>query len=95
MAAMRRRLAALPLALALLALAAPAALAISPHDQGQGWYGLTTDRTVTYAGFILIAAFPLLILVLSVTQSKLDKRKDARKKAQKARTANRQWQGGW
>jgi hypothetical protein len=82
----------LPATVALLLLAAPAAQA---HDQGQGWYGLTTDKTVTNAGFILIAAFPLLIFLLSMTQARLDRRKDARKRAAKARAANRQWQGGW
>lgn len=82
----------LPITLALVLLAAPAALA---HDQGQGWYGETNDKVVTNFGFVLIAAFPLIIFLLSMLQRGLDKRKDARKKAMKARAANRQWQGGW
>ena len=82
----------LPITLALVLLSAPAAFA---HDQGQGWYGETDDKVVTNAGFILIAFFPLIIFILSMTQRALDKRKDERKRAMKARAANRQWQGGW
>ena len=82
----------LPATLAAFLLLAPAALA---HDQGQGWWGETNDKIVTNAGFILIGAFPLIIFLLSMTQWRLDKRKDARKRAAKARAANRQWQGGW
>ena len=82
----------LPTTIALFLLLAPAALA---HDQGQGWYGETNDKVVTNAGFILIAFFPLFIFSMSMLQWKLDKRKDARKKATKARAASRRWQGGW
>ena len=82
----------LPTTVVLFLLLAPAALA---HDQGQGWYGETNDKVVTNAGFILIVFFPLTIFLLSMLQRHLDKRKDARKKATKARAANRQWQGGW
>ena len=82
----------LPTTVALFLLAAPAALA---HDQGQGWYGETDDKVVTNAGFILIIFFPLFILFASMLQWKLEKRKDARKKAAKARAASRRWQGGW
>lgn len=85
----------LPTTVAVFLLLAPAALAIDNHDQGQGWWGLTNDKVVTNAGFILIGAFPLLIFILSMTQWKLDKRKDARKRAAKARAASRRWQGGW
>ena len=80
------------LTLALLAVAAPAAFA---HDGGEGWWGETNDKVVTNAGFILIAFFPLFILVMSLLQWKLDKRKDARKKAAKARVARADVRGGW
>jgi hypothetical protein len=76
----------------LFLLTAPVALA---HDQGQGWYGETNDKVVTNAGFIIIGFFPLFILLASLLQWRLDKRKDARKKATKARAASRRWQGGW
>jgi hypothetical protein len=75
------------------ALLAPVALA---HDGGQGTYGETNDRVVTNAGFIVIGFFPLFILVMSLLQWRLDKRKEARKKAHKALAADEQaWRGGW
>lgn len=82
----------LPATVALLLLTAPAALA---HDQGQGWWGETNDKVVTNAGFILIIFFPLFVLLASLLQFKLDKRKDERKKAAKARASSHRWQGGW
>jgi preprotein translocase subunit SecG len=80
------------LAFALLAVAAPAALA---HDGGEGLWGETNDKVITNAGFILIAFFPLFIFVMSMLQWRLDKRKDARKRAAKARTARADVRGGW
>jgi hypothetical protein len=80
------------LTLALVALNAPAALA---HDGGEGLYGATDDRVVTYAGFILIGFFPLLVFVLTMIQWSLDKRKDRRKAAAKARRARADLRGGW
>ena len=82
----------LPTTIAAFLLAAPAALA---HDQGQGWWGETNDKVVTNFGFALIIFFPLFILLASMLQWKLEKRKDARKRATKARSASRRWQGGW
>ncbi|MFL5843666.1 MAG: hypothetical protein ACJ762_03165 [Solirubrobacteraceae bacterium] len=82
----------LPTTVALFLLTAPAALA---HDQGQGWYGETNDKVVTNAGFILIIFFPLFILLASLLQWKLEKRKNARKAASKARSSSARWQGGW
>ena len=80
------------LTLAMLAMTAPAALA---HDGGEGWWGETNDKVITNAGFILIAFFPLFILVMSLLQWKLEKRKDARKQAAKARVARADVRGGW
>jgi hypothetical protein len=80
------------IALAVLALTAPAALA---HDGGEGLWGETNDKVVTNAGFVLIAFFPLLVFVLSMVQWRLDKRKDARKRAAKARTARADLRGDW
>jgi hypothetical protein len=80
------------LTLALFAISAPAALA---HDGGEGWWGETNDKVITNAGFILIAFFPLFILAMSLLQWKLEKRKDARKKAAKARVARADVRGGW
>jgi hypothetical protein len=75
----------------LLATAAPALA----HDGGEGWYGVTNDKIVTNAGFIVIGTFPLLIFLLSMLQHTLDKRKDRRKKAAKARAGSPEWSGGW
>ena len=57
-------------ALVALALLAPPALA---HDGGVGLYGQTNDKIVTNAGFMLIIFFPLLIVILSLAQGRLDK----------------------
>ncbi len=92
---MRRSLHLLALTALSLALSAPVALAAEGHDAGEGWWGETNDKIVTNAGFIIIAAFPLLIFILSMTQWTLDKRKDARKKAAKARRARADLRGGW
>ena len=84
-----RRLVATSLSfLLLLALVAPAALA---HDGGQGTYGEANDKVVTNAGFLVIIFFPLIILLLSLLQNALDKRKARRKKHLPARD----WAGGW
>ncbi|MGI8781927.1 MAG: hypothetical protein ACR2L8_17480 [Solirubrobacteraceae bacterium] len=80
------------LTLALLAMTAPAALA---HDGGEGLWGETNDKVITNAGFILIAFFPLFALFASIVLWRLDKRKDARKRAAKARTARADVRGGW
>ena len=92
---MRRTLQLLALTALLLALSAPVALAGEGHDGGEGWWGETDDKIVTNAGFIIIAAFPLLVFVLSMLQYRLDKRKDARKRAAKARHARADLRGGW
>lgn len=95
-ATMRRRLAlALPVALVVLLVLAPMALGLDRVDGGEGTYGETNDKVVTNTGFILIAFFPLLILLLSLLQWRLDKRKDARKKAARARTARGEPSAGW
>ena len=89
---MRRFAASLVSSVVLLGLLAPAALA---HDGGEGLWGETDDKVVTNVGFILIGAFPLLILFLSLLQNSLDKRKKARWKAQKGRARRPEWHGGW
>ena len=83
------------LTLWLLAVSAPAALAYPDKDQGLGTIGEAPDRVVTAAGFILIIGFPILILLLTLLQSSLEKRKDRRLAAAKARTARADLRGGW
>jgi hypothetical protein len=67
--------AALLAALVSLLLAAPAALA----DNGVGLAGPTTDKTVTFFCFGVIFFFAALVIVLSLIQNRLDKRKEQRK----------------
>jgi hypothetical protein len=92
MPAMRRLTTALLLNIALLALLAPAALA---QNSGEGALGAVTDKDVTNAGFILIAFFPIFILLVSLWQWRQDKKKDAKKKAVKAAGGEHRWSGGW
>ncbi len=92
---MRLALRTLILSAALLALNAPLALAASGGDGGEGLWGETSDKVVTNAGFILIGAFPLFIFIMSMLQRHFDKRKDARKAAEKARRARADLRGGW
>jgi preprotein translocase subunit SecG len=89
---MRRLATSLSIAILLLALSAPVALA---YNDGRGFYGATNDKVVTNAGFILILFFPLFALVMSLIQWRLDKRKEARKAAQKAHAIDSRWRGGW
>jgi hypothetical protein len=92
---MRRTLHLFALTALLFVLNAPLALAAEGHDGGEGWWGETDDKVVTYAGYIIIAAFPMLVFLLSMLQWRLDKRKDARKRAEKARRARADLRGGW
>jgi len=91
---MRSALRTALLTVCLLALTAPAALAAG-HDGGEGLYGETDDKVITNAGFFLIAFFPLFILTMSLIQGGLEKRKDRRKAAEKARRARADQRGGW
>ena len=55
--------------------AAPAALA----ENGVGLAGPTTDKTVTFFCFGVIAFFAALPIVMSLIQGKLEKRKERRR----------------
>jgi putative copper export protein len=71
----KRTAAALLSVWALMLVTAPVALA----DEGVGLAGPTTDKTVTFFCFGVIAFFAALVIVLSLVQNRLEKRKDARK----------------
>jgi putative copper export protein len=61
--------------LALMLVAAPAAMA----EEGVGLAGPTTDKTVTFFCFGVIFFFAALVIVLSLIQNKLEKRKEQRR----------------
>lgn len=73
--AVKRTAAALLSIWALMLVAAPMALA----DEGVGLAGPTTDKTVTFFCFGVIAFFAALPIVLSLIQGRLEKRKEQRK----------------
>ena len=62
---------------------------------GEGWYGETTDKTITYAMYLVIIFFPTIIVIFSLIQWRLDKRKHARMDAAKRRSLSADWRGGW
>jgi hypothetical protein len=74
------------------------ALVLAPAAQatndGRGFYGETNDKVVTNFGFAVIIFFPLFVFVMSMIQRALDKRKEARKAAEK-RLGEADWRGGW
>jgi hypothetical protein len=69
-----RLAAALCASLALLLATAPAALA----ENGAGLAGPVTDKTITFFCFGVIAFFAAIVIVLSLIQGRLEKRKEAR-----------------
>jgi putative copper export protein len=75
-ASLRSRIALVVFAALLsMLVAAPAALA----ENGVGLAGPTTDKTVTFFCFGVIAFFALLPIVLSLVQARLEKRKEMRR----------------
>jgi hypothetical protein len=71
----KRTLAALLSVLALMLVAAPSALA----DNGVGLAGPTTDKTVTFFCFGVMAFFAILVIAMSLIQGRLEKRKEVRR----------------
>ncbi|HET9592266.1 MAG TPA: hypothetical protein VFP17_05050 [Solirubrobacterales bacterium] len=72
---MKRFAPALATILALMMVLAPAAFA----EEGVGLAGPTTDKTVTFFCFGVIAFFAALVIVLSLIQGRLEKRKEQRR----------------
>jgi hypothetical protein len=68
-------LAAFYAALTMLLVAVPAALA----ENGEGLAGRVTDKTITFFCFGVIAFFAILVIVLSLIQGRLEKRKEMRR----------------
>ena len=69
-----RLIAALLAALTMLLLFVPAAFA----ENGEGLAGRVTDKTVTFFCFGVIGFFAVLVIVLSLIQGRLEKRKEMR-----------------
>jgi len=90
----RARIIAALLTTAVLALTF-AAPALATSHSGEGWYGETNDVVITNAMFLTIIFFPTVIIVLSLIQWRLEKRKHARMRAAKRRAASADWRGGW
>jgi putative copper export protein len=67
--------AALCAALLSTLLSAPVALA----ENGVGLAGPTTDKTVTFFCFGVIAFFAILVIVLTLVQERLERRKERRR----------------
>jgi hypothetical protein len=63
------------LAVATMLVAAPAALA----ENGVGLAGPTDDKTVTFFCFAVIIFFAALVIVLSLLQNHLERRKERRR----------------
>ncbi len=67
-------IAAMLAALTMLLISAPIAFA----ENGEGLAGRVTDKTVTFFCFGVIAFFAILVIVLSLIQGRLEKRKEMR-----------------
>ena len=92
---MRRALQTLLLTGTFFALTAATALAQNGQDGGEGLWGETDDKVITNAGFFLIAFFPMFVFTMSMIMWFLDRRKERRKAAEKARKARADMRGGW
>ncbi len=75
---MRIRWALIPAVFVSLALAAPAAA----NDNGEGLVGETDDRIITFFSLGVVVFFFLVVCLGSFIQSRLEKRKEARKAAE-------------
>ena len=69
--------------------------ALARQTGGEGLYGQTSDKEITSAMFLTILFFPTIIVIFSLIQWRLEKRKHARMAAAKRRAANADWRGGW
>ena len=72
---MKRTAATLVSALALMLVFAPAALA----ENGVGLAGPVNDKDITFFCFGVIAFFAALVIVMSLIQGRLEKRKEQRR----------------
>jgi hypothetical protein len=54
-------------------------LALLASDNGQGLYGETDDRIITFFSLGVVGFFVVIVILLSALQSALEKRKEQRK----------------
>ena len=86
---MRRLLTTLPLSIVSFLLLAAPALAIEGNDNGEGLVGETDDKIITLFSLGVVLFFTLVVILGSLIQGSLEKRKD-RKKAARLRARS-----GW
>jgi uncharacterized membrane protein len=91
----RIRAVAIALAAFCVTMLAVTSTAVARAYGGEGWWGETSDKTITYAMYVVIVLFPTIIVLFSVIQWRLDRRKHARMAAAKRRAASLDWRGGW
>ena len=77
---MRSRLVLLSL-IALALVLASGGPAFAAGDGGEGLAGETNDKMITFFSLGVVLFFPLLALILTLIQSKLEKRKEEKKAA--------------
>ena len=56
-------------------------------DNGQGLYGETDDKIVSFVGLGLVVGFTLFVILASALQGALDRRKEEKKAAQRRQLA--------
>jgi hypothetical protein len=78
---MRRISTALPLSVVTLLLLAGPALATEGNDNGEGLVGETDDKIITFFSLGVVVFFVLVVILGTIIQSALEKRKDRRKAA--------------
>jgi hypothetical protein len=92
---MRRARLVTALTVVVMTLLVLAPTALARDTAGEGWYGPTTDKTITSWMFLVIIFFPTVIIIFSLIQWRLDKRKHTKMDAAKRRAASADWRGGW
>jgi len=81
------RLRALATTLAVTAASLVFSASAFASDNGQGLYGETDDKIVSFIGLGLVAGFTLFVILASALQAALDRRKEEKKAAQRRQLA--------
>ena len=78
---MRRIATTIPLSIVSLLLLAGPALATEGNDNGEGLVGETDDKIITFFSLGVVLFFVFVVIIGTLIQSALEKRKDRRKAA--------------